>query len=325
MSEPPPPYNHLAHLEHCPDCLGDDTRADQYMTIMFMSQGRNNASSYGAWCKKCCVLAHVETPSIPPCPSSSHALALQKETGKLSTQPPKDSAKSTPRPIPAVGSSSTGASSPFLERHTSFAIPLSDSYRSRLNELDNANLDRVSSATDNHLFSRQTAKTIVVQWWSENDTEPETIDVHAPYYPHFHPVHSPDLISLYGVDTTPFEIFHPLHNIWKTGTKHTPPQAVDKETVLQFRSRGVRSGVGMPRGSIMRLGANNRLLGTSANSSNDFSSTPNQNEMPVSPSLPPNPSTPITSTSSSSRGMDSPTTSPAIGFKSYTHCLDPST
>ncbi|KAJ7121171.1 hypothetical protein C8R44DRAFT_877465 [Mycena epipterygia] len=48
----PAPYNYLAHLDPCVDCFGDDTRADQYMTTLIMSQGKHRADTHGAWYNK---------------------------------------------------------------------------------------------------------------------------------------------------------------------------------------------------------------------------------------------------------------------------------
>lgn len=88
------------------------------------------------------------------------------------------------------------------------------------------------------------------------------MDVQAPHYPHFHPAHSPDLVSLYAADTTLFEFFHSALDIWKLCSINTPAQIVDRDIVLLFRSRGVRAGIGMPQGSILtgRLGQNNQLI-----------------------------------------------------------------
>ncbi|KAJ7162893.1 hypothetical protein C8R46DRAFT_1221700 [Mycena filopes] len=174
-----PGHNHLAHLMKCPDCVGNPTRPEQYMTHVFMSQGRNHPDTQGAWGRK-------------------------------------------------------------------------------LIENDN-NVERASSASENRLFSRQAAKTILIQWWSLNNAEPDTMDVQAPHHPHFHPAHSQDLVSLYAADTTPFESFNPTLNIWKLCSINTPPQIVERNIVLQFRSRGVQCGIGMPQGSILRLGQNNQI------------------------------------------------------------------
>ncbi|KAJ7023747.1 hypothetical protein C8F04DRAFT_1193161 [Mycena alexandri] len=298
---PEPPYNHLKHLSECPTCFGDAARQNQYMTHVFMSQGRNNPETEGCWgqkclnnpggctkfqwaegiprgprkpadciiacpgkdclhrvkarqgnnschialCQTCCVLAHAETPSIGPCPCATHRESLKK-----ALPPPAASAS-----LPATPGSSR---SPAVR---SYAIPLSETYKRQLLENDK-NLERVLSAAENRSFSRQTAKTIVIQWWSVNGAEPDTMDVQAPHYPHFHPAHSPDLVSLYAADTTLFEFFHSALDIWKLCSINTPAQIVDRDIVLLFRSRGVRAGIGMPQGSILtgRLGQNNQLI-----------------------------------------------------------------
>lgn len=66
---PEPPYNHLKHLSECPTCFGDAARQNQYMTHVFMSQGRNNPETEGCWGQKVCVftsLAVFETSSLHP-------------------------------------------------------------------------------------------------------------------------------------------------------------------------------------------------------------------------------------------------------------------
>ncbi|KAJ7848415.1 hypothetical protein B0H13DRAFT_74041 [Mycena leptocephala] len=49
----------------------------------------------------------------------------------------------------------------------------------------------------------------------------------------------------------------------ETGTMNTPAQLVEKNTALQFRTRGVKSGIGMPKGSMLILDHNNRICAPS--------------------------------------------------------------
>ncbi|KAJ6577697.1 hypothetical protein B0H19DRAFT_1062287 [Mycena capillaripes] len=219
-------------------------------------QGSN--SCHIGLCIACCVLAHVETSTLPPCPS--HVAAWKKATNTV-----------------AVASLPLGTASTALPRAQNFAVPLSLTYKTRLLQLDNEHIEHVSSLADTSSFQRQAAKTVTVMWWSEacflsllssrcNDAidlqdaaEPDIMDISAPQHPYFHPAHSHDLITLYKVDTQPFEWFHPGHNIWKLSSINSPRQLVEKNVVFQFRNRGVRSGIGMSPGSILRLDVNNRI------------------------------------------------------------------
>ncbi|KAF8199877.1 hypothetical protein K438DRAFT_670630 [Mycena galopus ATCC 62051] len=99
------------------------------------------------------------------------------------------------------------------------------------------------------------------------------MDVTALYHPHFHPIHSEDMINLYGVDKVSFDTYSPVHDVWKVSSATTPPQFVEKDTVMQFRTRGVRAGIGMPSGSILRLDGKNCIQGSSATSQAFISDT----------------------------------------------------
>ncbi|KAJ7447728.1 hypothetical protein B0H11DRAFT_362761 [Mycena galericulata] len=288
-------YNYLQHLEECHLCFTSEARPNQYMTIVIMGTGKTNAENEGLWykkclsnpgicngfkwalsiargprsredsaivcpgrlcltrplpragsnschiglCQNCCVLAHQETPTIPVCPCTTHLRALRKEAGSS----------------PAV----PVASSSGLPRPKSFATPLSDTYQARLRDLENENHQRISSVADERSYIRKASKVVTFQWWSVDGGEPDTMDVPAPSHPWFHPVHSPDMIALYGVDKKMFSYFDPAHNVWKITSSNTGPQFVQKDVVLQFRSLGVKTGVGMPLGSALRLDQNNRV------------------------------------------------------------------
>ncbi|KAK7055481.1 hypothetical protein R3P38DRAFT_2847300 [Favolaschia claudopus] len=53
MSDIPPPYNHLQHLDQCEICFAAPDRPNQYMRTMKMSTGASNASNKGAWYQTC--------------------------------------------------------------------------------------------------------------------------------------------------------------------------------------------------------------------------------------------------------------------------------
>ncbi|KAJ7107357.1 hypothetical protein C8R44DRAFT_885378 [Mycena epipterygia] len=193
-----PLYNHLAHLEECSACFRDADRPNQYMTIMIMSKGKNNASTRDAWYKKCL---------------SNPALAQA--------------------PVAASASVATPSSLGALPRPSSYAVPLSDTYQSKLREIENESMQRTASLVDGHSYARQAEKMVTLQWWSEDGGEPDTIDVPVPNHPWFHPAHSSDLINLYGIDKKMYRAFDPALDIWKVASVHSPPQ-------LGFLSRTVR-------------------------------------------------------------------------------------
>ncbi|KAJ7075796.1 hypothetical protein B0H15DRAFT_1026888 [Mycena belliarum] len=283
MSDIPPPHNHLKHLVRCNLCFQSDSLPDQYMSIKQMSHGKKNVDNYGAWymkclsnpgpckgfnwiemprgvcgdtircpgllclqrlqprqgsnschiglCSPCCVLAHQKTQNLPHCPA--HHKAFLKEA-----QPPTAQHLLTP---------------PSLPRPDSFSHPLSDVYRTRLRDLDTENLERVSSQAEGRSYARQAAKVVTVSWWMEDGAHPDTIDVAAPAHPYFHPIQAPDLVTLYAVDKDLFETFDRAQDIWKIGSANTPAQFVEKDVVLLYRTRGVKSGIGMPMGSLGTL------------------------------------------------------------------------
>ncbi|KAJ7087604.1 hypothetical protein B0H15DRAFT_801197 [Mycena belliarum] len=153
-------------------------------------------------------------------------------------------------PATAVPGPTANPASVPLARPKTYSLAISDTYRGRLLELDNENHERVTGVAEGRSYARQVVKKVTFQWWTENGAEPDTMDVLAPSHPYFHPVHSNDMITLYGVDKTMFDTFYPADNIWKISSVSTPPQ---------YRSRGVKTGIGMPLGAQLRLNHNNQI------------------------------------------------------------------
>ncbi|KAJ6449705.1 hypothetical protein C8R47DRAFT_1230532 [Mycena vitilis] len=210
-------------------------------------------SCHIALCIACCVDAHVDMGSkLPPCRCSAHLTAYNKELKGIVAGSVSSSPSSTVRLPSTPGTSST--LSPLLPRSRDFSAPLSGTYKQRLLDLDNDHIELVTSVADNRSFKRQAEKTVTIMWWSEDGAAPDTMDVPAPQHPYFHPIDSSDMVLLYGVDTKPFESFHPVH---------------------QFRTRGVQLGIGMSQGSILRLDHRNRICGPDSPVVN---ASPNSNE-----------------------------------------------
>lgn len=118
-----------------------------------------STTCYLGLCLKCCVLAHKDTSSIPPCAERRHHAACSKSQPEHPTMAtvPGTSAISPTHQVPA--------------KPKTFATPLSLTYQQKLHALDNEHLANVTTAAATWSYERQKTKTVTVYWWSKVSTD----------------------------------------------------------------------------------------------------------------------------------------------------------